>query len=67
MFSVRFITADAGVQSKGIPLGIRLKLLIVGQVPSRVILFPLYVIIPPMDAAFAHSPNVNRPKEHTRL
>lgn len=63
MFSVRLITTDAEVQAKGIPLGIRLKKVIVGQVPYRVFLFPLYAIIPPIEAAFSHRPNVKRPNE----
>jgi hypothetical protein len=67
VFGLRLITTDAGVQAKGIPLGIRLKKVTVGQVPSRVLLFPLYVVIPPVEAAFSHRPNVNRPKLHTRL
>jgi len=67
VFSVRLITTDAGVQAKGIQLRIRLEKVIVGQVPSRVFLFPLYAIIQPMEAAFSHRPKVNRPKEYTRL
>jgi len=67
VLTLRLITTDAGIQAKGIPLGIRLQKEIVGQVPSRVLLFPLYVNIPPMEAAFSHTPNFNRPKVNTRL